>query len=210
MLVSNTSIRPFLADHPGADLVNELMVRQSLETVYGGPWKTTLNTDLFIVIWKRIFAERLHLGYDFTVKVDADTAFVPDRLRSIVPWGPDRRDDPSNHVKVYLNSCHWCIIKFIGPIEVVSRAALQHLQANMGRCQAHVEYHDVSEDVFLERCFAMLGIPAKNPKGKFLVPTWKVRNQNPKVCLDGWTAAHPLKDTDVMLTCYENMFNKLI
>eukprot|EP00929_Paragymnodinium_shiwhaense_P108921 TRINITY_DN75279_c0_g1_i1.p1 TRINITY_DN75279_c0_g1~~TRINITY_DN75279_c0_g1_i1.p1 ORF type:complete len:427 (+),score=94.15 TRINITY_DN75279_c0_g1_i1:61-1341(+) len=45
-----------------------------------------LNTDVFLRVWKAVFALGTFRNYDFTVKVDPDTVFFPDRLRQLMLW----------------------------------------------------------------------------------------------------------------------------
>jgi len=204
-LFSNVSVRSLMGALPGASLMQEVVLQQSLETVYGGPWKTSLNTDLFIAIWRDIFRRRLHLRQEWSVKLDADTVFIPDRLTPILSHiGPPAK----RNAELYMNSCSWCVVKLIGPIEIFSRAALKQLDESMNRCEKEVDYHDVSEDVFLERCFALLKIPPVNAdkQDKLLLPTWRVRNHEVKHCSKGWAAIHPFKDPKLLLRCFELSF----
>jgi len=202
MLFSNISLRTQLASLPGSASLSEVVIEQSLDTAYGGPWNTALNTDLFIKIWSTLFSMGLHLRQEWVVKLDADTVFLPSRLGPVLQKiGPPA----ARHAPLYVNSCSWCDIKLIGPIEVFNRASLQALERSLERCRAEVDYHDVSEDVFLERCFGLLGIKPFSPsrQDKLLQPTWHVRNHQLKRCSENWAAVHPFKDTEKLVRCYE-------
>merc|ERR1719203_1783227 len=201
MLVSNVSLREQLAGLPGSATISEVVIEQSLETAYGGRWKTSLNTDLFIAIWNNIFARGLHLRKEWTIKLDPDTVFIPARLGPIL----QKAHAAMRNKPVYINSCPWCIIKLIGPIELFNRAALLALYEDMERCQVTIDYHNASEDLFLEMCMQQLQVKPWSPKrsDRLLLPTWHVKNHQLKRCSENWAAIHPFKDTDKLVRCYE-------
>lgn len=199
LLISNTSMRSLMAGVPHGDRIKELVVEQSLNTSYGGSWKTTLNTDLFVAVWKAIFAKGLHLQQDFTVKVDADSLFAPDRLFYVL----DAYSKEEQRTAMYLNSCPWCLVKLIGPIEIFSREAMKQYSGNMDRCHREVPHHNISEDVFLENCGRLLRIRAVDPPRRLLRPDWKIQNIDHKFCSEGWAAFHPYKSPVALLRCYE-------
>jgi len=77
--------------------VNVTPVEGSLAVEYGGRWGTALNAGVF----NRVWAEVVRLGrfrrFDWTVKVDPDAVFFPERLRNVLI-----RRAPLNRVRTRL------------------------------------------------------------------------------------------------------------
>jgi len=202
LIISNTSIRELMANVPGSDVIKEAIMPGPLTTAYGGTWMTTLNTDLFLSAWTILWERGLHLTKDFTLKLDADTLFQPDRLPNMLA----KYTEQERQETFYIESCPWCEVKLIGPVELFSRRAMAVLNENKEMCHRKVPHHNISEDVFIEDCGKLIGMTAKGPRAKFLRPDWKIRNIDPKMCTDGWILLHPLKDDKNMLECYEKSF----
>jgi len=46
------------------------------------------NANVFVHVWRRVFLERRYKRYDWTLKLDVDTVFFPDRLRDLLLTEP--------------------------------------------------------------------------------------------------------------------------
>ena len=82
----------------------------------GGQWNTALNTPVFAAIWKKVLELPEFKAHAWTVKLDPDTVFLPARLESFLP---------KNAAPTFLVNCNEGLH---GPIEVVSRAAVENVQ----------------------------------------------------------------------------------
>jgi hypothetical protein len=60
----------------------------SLAVKYGGKWDTALNTDIFIRVWNAVSLLGRYEFHDWTVKVDPDAVFFPNRLRELLLHSP--------------------------------------------------------------------------------------------------------------------------
>ena len=78
----------------------------------GGRWNTALNTPVFVAVWKQVLQLPQFKAHAWTVKVDPDTVFFPSRLGKFLP---------KSSASFLIN----CNEGLHGPIEVVSRAAVQ-------------------------------------------------------------------------------------
>jgi len=176
-----------------------------------GSW---VNTGLFSQVWKKITK---HVYTDWTVKVDADAVFIPNRLRSwlggqLVP-----------HDGIYLENCKYVDYGYFGNLEVFSKAAFTTLLANIDLCKASTEinwkvgvkngkYGPMGEDLFAQTCLDMKGVrrveafdittdgacPADRPHDQQKNKKWKPN------CAETSTAAmHPFKKTEEWFQCWQ-------
>merc|ERR1719291_307212 len=86
----------------------------SLKVKLGGKFGTAMNTNVFLKVWAKLFSERRFSLHDWTVKVDPDAVFLPERLRSILANYEEVSEG------VYLNNCKFGLH---GPVEVFSKNA---------------------------------------------------------------------------------------
>merc|ERR1711990_853207 len=94
----------------------------------GGEFKTILNTDVFLNVWKRLISDGNFKRHDWSVKVDADSVFFPARLRALVAGFTETPNG------VYLNNCKFGLH---GPVEVLSKNAVQSWGNGMETCVQH-------------------------------------------------------------------------
>mmetsp|Transcript_6353 Transcript_6353/g.17761 ORF Transcript_6353/g.17761 Transcript_6353/m.17761 type:complete len:581 (-) Transcript_6353:104-1846(-) len=139
---SNTSI----TIAPG---VITAVIDSDLQCKLGGESYTALNSWIFIAVWRRVVEDARYLHHDWTVKVDPDSVFLPDRLGVVL----------QDHKGAgYLNNCKFGLH---GPIEVLARSAVAALAADYDAsfdgkapklCVETLEFGLWGEDVFLDRC----------------------------------------------------------
>jgi len=132
------------------DEFNEFHVVKRKET---GSW---VNWGLFFQVWKKIRDVGRWQYYDYTVKVDADAVFIPQRL---VNWLKGKKVTEHG---VYYENCQNVQLGFFGNLEVMSQKAAAVYTANLEDChQAFApcafqgcdwEYGPWGEDVFAQRC----------------------------------------------------------
>jgi len=122
---------------------------------------TWINANVFIAVWKKIREEDVWSSKDWTVKVDADTVFLPSRLRQRL----SKQAVTANGV--YLENCKYVNYGFFGSLEVMSHKAVAAYLANIDDCKTSLNYmgHEKvtgsepwGEDLFLQRCMDMHGV----------------------------------------------------
>jgi hypothetical protein len=128
-------------------------VDSSLGCSKGGEFKTALNTEIFLAVWKKLLSEEHYLLHDWTVKVDPDCVFNPSMLRDIL-----RKYDADAAVGtgVYFNNCKFGLH---GPLEVFSLNAVKTWGAGITRCKEHFEQMCNGpclwgEDMFIDQCLS--------------------------------------------------------
>lgn len=168
----------------------------STKVKWGGPYNNALNSDVFVRAWKKVFAESVYSKRDWTVKVDPDTVFLPDRLIPRL-----QKSDPSSIV--YLNDCDQGLH---GPIEIVSNGGMDAFRDGMDECVDALrhEFTESGEDVFLRHCFGMLKINRVDKFKYFKLLSETVCMWNDPVnkgCITDHVAFHPFKTEDSYFKC---------
>ncbi|CAK0792423.1 unnamed protein product [Prorocentrum cordatum] len=93
----------------------------------------------------------------WTVKVDPDAVFFPDRLRTVLA----HYVEPPNGGRAALNNCKFGMH---GPIEVFSRNAIGAFQAARDQCTAHFEQMCQGDckwgedDIWVDQCLKYLNV----------------------------------------------------
>lgn len=168
--------------------VDTKLVDIDLHCDRGGAWNTLMNTPVFAKLWATILEDGQYSQHAWTVKADADTVFLPGRLRAILSSEEDP-DAAQVGNGLFLNNC---MFGLHGPLEVVSRRALEVYWGGHDGCGLPVE-----EDVYLRSCLQQLGVPQKDAfdildeldcrrDGIVQSPAWHA-------CASGHAAFHPFK-----------------
>jgi len=122
---------------------------------------TWINANMFIATWKVIQKEGLWENKDWTVKVDADAVFLPQRLREKL--GTQQVTDNG----IYIENCKFVNWGFFGNLEVFSQKAAATYMAGLDDCTATLNYlgkekdagfEAWGEDLFAQRCMDKLGV----------------------------------------------------
>merc|ERR1712072_97895 len=74
------------------------VVRTDLDCKLGGKWLTRLNTPIFIKLWDQVVLDGQYSLAGWTVKLDADSVFSPQRLRELVATPSHRTAQDSNGI----------------------------------------------------------------------------------------------------------------
>lgn len=165
------------------------------------------NTGVFSRAYRRIQSDAFYKDYDFSVKVDADTAFIPGVLQQQLQ---ERIVDSS--VPVYFVNCEqWHSLQ--GPLEVFTRAAGELFYGGYQQCLDGLAWRDWGEDWFMNKCLDMLGVQGWDGY-EFLSDMWcqdygdsgrtysqEVELRGSPVCDKGKAAYHPYKTTEDMRAC---------
>lgn len=167
----------------------------TVKSTYGGPFNLALNSDVFVNVWKKVFSTRKFDLCDWTVKVDPDAVFFPDRLRSQVQ---DSR--PDDHI--YLNNCDQGLH---GPIEVISHGGMDVFQSGVDDCVSTLkhEWDQSGEDVFLRHCLGKLDISRVDNFQLLSEDRCLWENPVKNGCNSGKVSFHPFKNEKAWMTCWE-------
>jgi len=117
--------------------------------------KYACNAKIFIKAWNHIAEVRRYFHYDWTVKVDPDSVFFPDRLRTLLA---ERVGDG----KILFLQNDKTFPYMLGPIEVISRGGMYRYMYRHKECEERlVEWiPKTGEDGFFAECFGnVLKIP---------------------------------------------------
>jgi hypothetical protein len=171
----------------------------SLDVERGGVFWTALNIPVFVRVWKLIFHDAMFWNYNWTVKVDPDTVFLPQRLRHLVMDGPE----PSK--SLYFNNCE--IDAMHGPIEVMSRAAMGAYKWGIDHCldSKVASVKEDGEDVFLRNCLEYLQVRRLDDWGMLTEKACK--EDMSKGCISGKVAFHPFKTSRSYARCLREAEN---
>jgi hypothetical protein len=162
-----------------------------------------LNTDLFLRAWQKIKEGGQFKKNQWTVKVDVDAVFFPDRLRDHIKW----KGNPW-HTKAYFKNCQQ-FNSMQGPLEVYSQAAMDAFFGGFDNCKWSI-HGNFGEDIFMQHCMPMLGI---NPLIDWDLIADQYCGTLPYTCAcagpETWKAAlHPCKSTDTWLNCHKISIEK--
>lgn len=154
------------------------------------------NTGVFARAWARMQETNIYKDYDWTVKVDPDSAFFPGLLQSrLAEMQISQNMNPEE--PMYLVNCQrW--YSFQGPLEVLSRGAATRFIPGVGQCMAQLNWKDWGEDWFVSKCLDTLGVQKR--EGFHLLDDYWCAHQDVE-CSDGKPAFHPMKSTDDMEKC---------
>jgi len=126
----------------------------------GSAFKQSLNANVFLRAWRSLQEDGRYQNHDWVVKLDADTVFLPDRLKHELgrkEWAWTMRWQAA----VYVKNC-WKFKSMQGPLEIISRAAVDRLGASVGECEAGMDYNSMGEDQFMDKCLHKLGVQSIN------------------------------------------------
>jgi len=105
-------------------------VKGSMDVAPDPHSRTTANAPVFRQVWQHIFKERIYLDYDWTIKVDPDTFFFPDRLRHVLRThhasniSETRRGHDQSSRAIVLGNDGTDCLKVVGAIEAINKEAV--------------------------------------------------------------------------------------
>lgn len=173
-------------------------VAGSMDVPNGGEYNCALNTPIFLQVYRKIFAEGDYRGYDWVVKIDADSVINDAFFQRVL----DRQPNASKPL-VLNNAEHHGPLGLKGALIAVTSAALALYAADPPACELGVEWADKSEDWFLGLCLIdVLKVPVRfEPQ---LVK--QLGGGGPALCNDATHAAfHPLKAASTFEECKKRM-----
>jgi len=177
--------------------INVSVVNVNLDVPMGGRWYTALNTPTLIAVWKEVSRLGKYKNHDWTVKLDIDTVFLPERLKQVlrVRRPMSQLLLPGGAQAMYLNNCEYGLH---GPIEVLSRAAVTVFMSQLSRCDSFAQ-QPYGEDTYLDHCLRLLGVTRVS---EFSILNEKACGSNPAPCGSAHVAFHPFKTTSSYFGCW--------
>lgn len=167
---------------------NYVVPAQKAEFKHEGSWNSVANTAAFLKVWDVVLKNDQWMTCDWTIKVDPDTVFFPDRLRHHI-WTLR----PPANTPIYLKNTNM-YNGFLGPIEVFSTDAVK-LYHDYGKGCAKDMAEKGGEDGFFKLCMDSIGV------GYMLDPMILSNRGYPKFCTDKFTSFHPFKTVDAWIAC---------
>merc|ERR1711920_130355 len=110
------------------------------------------NTDVFAKVWDDVKGGGEYLKHSWTVKVDADAVFSPDRLRIKL----QKYIKPPPQTALYFHNIDFKF-NFMGALEVMSKEAVDIFLNGVDDCLKHIGT-DGGEDYFTMQCLDALGV----------------------------------------------------
>jgi len=181
---------------------------------------TWVNWGIFYQVWVKIREVGKWTTADYTIKVDADAVFVPQRLRNWLSSKPG--DTPHG---LYYENCPNVQYGFFGHLEIMTKTAVQVLTKYLEECHTAFapcanegcdwKFGAWGEDVFVQRCMDHHYVDkveafdvatdgacaADRPEGEKKNKKW-----HPTDCRTLTTAtAHPLKKPAAYKKCLNEM-----
>jgi len=163
---------------------------------------TLMNTDVFIKVWEQVGERGDYINYDWTVKVDPDCVFSPDRLRGHIdswnmpPWASVYVKNNGQDPGLGNNG-------FLGAIEILSKKAVMIYLDNAQGCLDAMGTES-GEDGFMKAAMDGLGI------GYVLDVDIFFPDNGPGACMnEARVAFHPLKDPDDWQHCWDILLGKV-
>lgn len=111
-----------------------------------------LNSEIFMTAWRMVVEDGKYLEHQWTVKVDPDAVFLPDRLRTSL-----HRIAPGGNAKLYLLNCNFNF-GFYGALEVLSSLAVWAYGRGQDTCKSQLPYQDWGEDLYMKKCLDLLHV----------------------------------------------------
>jgi hypothetical protein len=184
------------------DGVNTSIVDSDLQCEKGGEFGTALNLKIFLAVWTKVVFDGEFRFHGWTVKVDADSVFFPQRLKSLLAYQKEPLDGG-----VYLNNCKYGLH---GPLEVFSRRAVQAWALGSAECVRHftrVCSGDCfwGEDLFVDQCLWKVLKIQRTDEFKQLMEDHCDAPKNWRWCKDpDYVAFHPFKTLGSWRDCFAN------
>merc|ERR1740138_333303 len=162
-------------------------------------WQSVANIDSFIMVWGQVKDAGNYLNFNWTVKVDPDAVFFPDRLR----WHINKLQAPHNST-LYLKNTNFKF-GFMGSLEIFNLEAMKVFFANRDSCADHI-WHNGGEDFFMMTCMDAIGVRYMKDtdllNDKYTYST-KYNLNDVSACSNGGTVAfHPYKNPGIWMQCH--------
>uniref|UniRef100_A0A7S0B3C1 Apple domain-containing protein n=1 Tax=Pyrodinium bahamense TaxID=73915 RepID=A0A7S0B3C1_9DINO len=119
----------------------------------GATTNSWLNTQTFLQVWDLCNKDGRFKNHDWTVKVDPDAVFFPDRLREHM------KPHTTKNAELFVMNCNrFNPVALYGSVEIFSKGALAKYLKGQWKCRKSLPWHGWGEDFFMSHCMDMLGV----------------------------------------------------
>jgi hypothetical protein len=163
-----------------------------------GAWLSFANIGIFIEIWDEVKKTGIYKEHQWTVKVDPDAVFLPQRLRQHLT----RLRVPPRQA-LYVENCNFKF-RFMGALEILSTEAVHTFFAQKHECDKFIS-HDGGEDSWMHACLDAIGVPHMSDysllNDKYILGKYDEHDVSACASPDA-VAFHPYKDEDLWMQCH--------
>jgi len=153
-----------------------------------------LNTEIFLKAWEQAFDEGLIQKTEWSVKVDPDAVFFPERLQHRL-----MKYVKAPGASIYFLNCKLSF-ELYGALEVFSKVAMERFFDGLHRCKTELPWKTYGEDLFFRRCMDLLDITHIRDYGMLSDEYCAVK---PFPCVADSAAFHPFKASETYFKCVE-------
>jgi len=155
---------------------------------------TLVNTGVFVKIWNLVKEDGQFLLVDWTVKVDADCVWFPERLRSHL----QKLRAPA-YTPIYVKNTlpRYTLGGWLGAIEIFSKSAVETYLDNADGCVKYIGLTS-GEDGFLKDCMDALGVGSMHDE-LIVHPS----GASDECQVSEFVAFHPIKSPRNWTYCYD-------
>jgi len=118
--------------------------------------QATQLASVMVQVWDMVFADGRCMSHDWTVKVEPDVVFLPDRLKAHL----HPNTSPQGKLLYVLNCDRFPgPPKLLGSLEVVGRRALERYSHGLEKCKRLLPaWQTLNEAEFMQHCLELLGV----------------------------------------------------
>jgi len=204
MILSDKEID--LGKTPGEDRTIAISGHDSILSEGAGLYK---NSDLFLKIWDAVDRDGRYKYMDWTVKVDPDAVFLPDRLKVRLGGGSHSKHHPTFFAncgaKVDVQSSEHPNFMY-GALEVFSQAAVTTYFKGKHRCQNEIRAgaaHSMWEERYMTKCLELLGVAMNTWRNLHLLSDAHCDNSKEiPDCAGNAVAFHNFSTPEAYLQCW--------
>lgn len=157
---------------------------------FGEAWSSVVNTDVFVNVWEQTMKDGRYKKHDWTVKVDPDSVFFPDRLKAKL-----RALHAPKGWPIYIKNTVRDF-GFLGACEVFSKEAMKKYFSYYHECFRTISAHS-GEDGFMKGCMDMVGAGYMLSVDVLNTPAHDGPCSDPQR-----VTFHPRKDAEGWNSCY--------
>jgi len=145
------------------------------------------NTPVFRRLWETVVEDGLWKKHDWTIKLDPDTTFLPNRMRAALedPWYKKGASQPNG---AFLTNCG---NQVYGGAEVISRKAMAKFAKYVSKC-----FGSPREDEWWAECLRRQGIWGLNAAGTFCLRGCNCNYQDCSGPQSAWHAAENIWEAE--------------
>jgi len=156
-----------------------------------------LNSEVFMKAWELIREDGRYETHDWTVKVDPDVVFIPERLRSHLKQVAPK---PGVTPRLYIKNCRPAVSGLYGALEILSRPAVEAYFIAKDDCKKILDWNHMGEDVFMSKCLDIAKVTYIDVFGML---DDEFCGEDPSSCSSGAVAFHKFAKVDAYTQCLE-------